>query len=566
MGAGKMAYMLLAAVLLLPSCAWPQLLRDTVLFTLELRQSDQRSVRSCERSDAPSGGLSGPVVMAGSSLLLWSSRGYLLLDSSGTVLDSHAVSEQDAARGLKLAYPIDSLSLLYYSPSSGSGRPVKVFRKRLFDPFLGEITDREYRSLGAVHVGTFVNIACNAITSRRTVRLSLEPQLVGFTGLDEGERWWALDRDANLFSPLLYRRADGGASLYAGLFQGEGVRVPRGENIELRGSFAWEGRRCYLGALRQTNLELPRCSQYLYTCDEAGNVLHLDTVLGQENADMVVGLTSEGGENIVAVMRDAARMAFPPVADGSGRVYYGIMDYEHCAFSVRRRAYMKYRPVPFDAAAVTGAFAAEQDLAYERVPIRCNPSVAGGAQIPRVSYTGPGGVRRVATIRELERDGYIARIGRRSLRDLSAKLGRRGVSLPTAAQRLRDSLVAALPEADCPYVVSLSGPGGYVRTFAYGAGEAVLCARVLGVRPDSAVAVRVDQIGSAEILLFTSEGAFVNRFTFNRQPWSQRRDLVVLTRPSRTAAVPDGLLVEWDFEQSPDPGAAWSWLPDTERQ
>jgi hypothetical protein len=288
-------------------------------------------------------------------------------------------------------------------------------------------------------------------------------------------------------------------------------------------------------------------------------------VLGQENADVVVGLTSEAGENIVAVMRDAVRMAFPPVADGSGRVYYGIMDYERCAFSVRRRAYMMYRRAPFDAAAVAGAFAAEQDLAYERVAIRCNPSIPGGAQRPRVTFTGPGGVRRIATVRELERDGYLARIGRRSLRDLSAKLGRRGVSLPTAAQRLRDSVAAALPEADCPYVVSLSGPGGYVRTFAYRAGETVLCARVLGVRPDSAVVVRVDLSRSAEILLFTPEGAFVNRFTFNTQPWSQRRDLVVLTRPSRTAAVADGLLVEWDFEQSPDPGAAWLWLPDAQR-
>jgi len=117
-------------------------------------------------------------------------------------------------------------------------------------------------------------------------------------------------------------------------------------------------------------------------------------------------------------------------------------------------------------------------------------------------------------------------------------------------ERMRDSL-ASVPTVGCPYAVSLSGPKGVVRTLDYGPGEEVLCARVLGVLSSGIVLVRVDLEAYAEALLFTKEGALVNRFIFNRQQCTRRNDILV--------ALGSSPIVELDYERDSVKGAYLSW-------
>lgn len=530
---------LTAIIILLFNSAYAQLVRDTALFTLSLSKDSPAAVSSCSRGTHASGTLCGPVLMAGNSLLLFSSRGYLLLDSTGTVLDSHVVASASQP-GLALSFPRDSVTVFYHHTGSPGGKPVRIAAKRLFDPVVADIPDADYRWFGAAHMGTYVNIACMSLMHEETVRLNLLPQVIGFTGLRDGARWWVVDRDSDLRSPIVYRRADGGAELFPGLFESQGVTVAREDAIEVRGCSDSPWGRLYLGVSANVDINFPRCVQVVYLCDGAGNVLRADTLFKQLNEEVPISLQAEGGENVMAFVRDASRLAYPPVMDSRGRLYYGVIELSRCGFRVRRRDYAYYMPVPVETY-VAPSLTVERDLAFEPVDINCNTPQQAGATVPRVTFTGFDGARRVARPRELERHGYLARIGRHSLRSLEAKFGRRPPALPTAAERLCDSL-QALPAFGCPWVVSLSGPGGYVRTFAYGPDQRVLCARVLGLRPDSTVAVRVDLVDHAEVLLFTSRGAFVNRFTFNGQPWRQRKDIVVLA--------PTGDIIEDDLEGS----------------
>jgi hypothetical protein len=525
-----------------------QLARDTTVFTIALKKNDPTAVLSCDRSTNPADVLAGPVVMAGGGLLLFSSRGYALYDASGTLADSNTIPRDGS--GLRCAFPLDSTTLLYYRPSPQPTRPVSVYRRRVFDQMSSEIPEVEYRSLGAVHVGGFVNIACNAIFDSRTLRLNLAPQLVGYSALAGGDRWYALDRDANLNSPIILQRADGSGALFSGRFTGEGAPGGRGEAAELRGTAVVDGRRWYVGTWAQADLDLPRCQQRLYICDEAGNVLYGDTLFKQDNADVLLGLSSVDGENTISMVRDVSRLAYAPVTDAGGAIWYGVLDYSACTFAVHRRDYTRYRPFAGQPD-LAPAVSRERDISYEPLALACNPAQRTGAEIPAVSFTGPDGARRVAAVADLERDGWLVRVARQSWRDLEAKLARGVPGLPPSVNRLRDSL-AAVEGAGCPYVLSLSGPGGFARTFAYAPGERVVCSRVIGVQPDSAVVVRVDLERAAEVLLFRPDGAFVNRFVFNRQHYTDRKDIVV-TRP-------EGTVMEVDYERTAA-GVYLAWCP-----
>ena len=314
--------MILLILLLLLCAATPaQLVRDTALFTLSLTSGQAGAIRSCDRSDTPGEVLAGPVVMAGRSLLLFSSHGYLLVDSTGAVLDSHRVSSAQS-QGLKLAYPVDSVTLVYSQQGqSPGGRAVTILRKRLFDRDPTPIASNEYRWLGAAHAGVYQNIICNPLMHERSVRLNLEPRLIGFTALREGPRWWCIDRNVDLRAPVVLRTADGSGELFPGVFEGEGTKLPAGRAVEPRGTFTGDRGRVYLGVIAQTSTDPPQCMQEIYLCDHAGNVLHADRVLKQTNADIPLSLNSRDGENIMAFVRDATQLAYPPVADGQGRVY-----------------------------------------------------------------------------------------------------------------------------------------------------------------------------------------------------------------------------------------------------
>jgi hypothetical protein len=373
------------------------------------------------------------------------------------------------------------------------------------------------------------------------MRLQIGPRLIGFTTLKGGNRWWSVDKEPDLRGPVVHRFPDGAGELFPGLFQGEGSRQRHDLPIDIRGVYGTNEGPVYVGVSSDIDENLPRCFQTLYHCDRAGNILYSDRLLKQVNSDIPLSLNAQNGENIMAFVRGATQRAYPPVVAPDGRVFYGEIDFEKCAFRVHRRDYAVYRPQPVDPI-VTPAFATERDIQYEPTAIPCNPAQLAGAQIPRVSFLAADGTRRIARPRELERGGFVARLSRQNARSAPLRLTRRQPGMPNEAGKLCDSL-ANLPALGCQWQLSLSGPNGFVRTFAFAPDEKLLCARVIGIRPDSTVVVRVDLAHSAQVLLFTPTGTFLNRFTFNRQGWQQRRDVVVV--------MPEGQLVEADAEGQP---------------
>jgi hypothetical protein len=90
-----------------------------------------------------------------------------------------------------------------------------------------------------------------------------------------------------------------------------------------------------------------------------------------------------------------------------------------------------------------------------------------------------------------------------------------------------------------------------IRSFTYPPGKDVLCARVLAVRKNNDVLVRVDSRKFAEILIFKTDGDFVNRFLFNTQNYKKRKDIVVATDKSP--------IIELDYESDKGEGKFYKW-------
>lgn len=542
---GKSMSVLTFVLLLAAASVHAVLVDKTTLFSVELTSGDTLSARSCNRSEDILGAPDGPVPIGDSRLLLFSFRGYYLYDTTGAVVDWHQITAENFDNGYRVAYPIDDSTMLYYRPDTLAYPPVRILLKSFHRGDLREIAPDEYTQLSAVYLGRFMNIVRNTVFDEQTAKLYLEPHVVGYAELEGGARWWTLDDKPALNAPVLCRREDGRVELFPGAFPCEGVQLPQDDTMVLRSVYEYEGRFRYLGtALPSDADDQQRSTQQLMVCDNAGNVLYTEAILYREYAGR-----GRGGRNPV-------RLGLLPVFGADGAVLYGTVDQETCRFSVNRIRFPRY-----SARSVTAppekAFAHELDVSFEPKPITCTQAQNSSPEIPHVTFTGTDGSRRVARPKDLERNGFIVRIARMNRRDVLAKMTRPPAELPDEPKAMCDS-IAALGVSGCPYVLSLSGPDGYLRTFAYPSGQAALCARVIGVAPDRTVGVRVDLIDYAEVLLFDEYGAFVNRFVFNTQSFDERRDLIAMRS--------DGALFERDFELNPQIPDHYIWLPDIRQE
>jgi hypothetical protein len=144
------------------------------------------------------------------------------------------------------------------------------------------------------------------------------------------------------------------------------------------------------------------------------------------------------------------------------------------------------------------------------------------------------------TSRDLSKKDFLVAIQRRENPRLKQKVERVHRSLPVHVRAMQDSL-SRLFTAWCPYSVVLSKKGSQdLCSFDYGVGDVVLSARVLGVTNTFEVFVRIDLEQWAEVVIFTTEGHFVNRFTFNQQPFENREDLIAVS--------PEREVIEKDYE------------------
>ncbi len=533
--------------------AWAVPHRDTTLFVIQLT-TDSTGLYYCDRDRSIRDMLSGPVLMGEGQLLFYSTRGYVLYDSTGAVIDSHNVAlesgvrDDDGAGPVRVAGPIDTSSLLYYRSVTDEEYPNELFRKRIAKKRVRGVKDDEYPLLGRLVGGVLMNIARNTATDEMARRVYLAPRLVGFTSTaPEAHRWWSLDKFYSFSSPLIHERDSVFVSFFPGI--GAGDRSLRSMALDVIGTYRQNGTRTYVGVSAPMGSKKWRSWQTLYFCDEAGNVVFTDSIPKQSNQEVVLGKDNDPGRNVVYTTQATKRFVFPPVVDNDGAVYFGMVDYEFKKMAVRRRTYPAFAPSPCEPD-LAHLIDLEKDISYEPIAIPCDRTQRTGAQIPQVRFTDTDGNRRPATARDLARGEYLARIARQSYRDVESKLTRRRSGLPNAVDRIRDSL-SAIETAGCPYTISLSGPRGVLRTFDYPAGDIVLCARVLAVRESGQVLVRVDLTDYAEVLVFAANGRLAGRFVFNHQHCTERNDVVVARGSSP--------IIELDYESAPVKGAFLSW-------
>lgn len=502
---------------------------DTLLFTIRL-SDDTTELFGLRAGGEVRRTLSGPVLMEEGRLLFYSFYGYALYEQSGALVDSHSVFKANRKRAaddptrLRFAYPLDPSTILYYRETPGEERPVEVYRKKLNRRRLRSIKDKEYELFGDI-VGTqLFNLAHSSITDEMAPRSYLRPQLVAFFDLDGERRWWSLDKFYTFTSPVIGIESGQEGFLFPGIKENRGQL--RHQMVEPVQSYFADGRRFFLGVHANMGSTEESYTQTLYFIDHAGNIMLVDTLMKQVNKDAVLG----EDEKTFYTVKKTAKYVFQPVVDKTGAVYYGVLDLDGKKIAVRKRTYPRYvrREHEPDLAHLIDV---EKQMSWKPVVIRCNARRAGGKSVPDVTIAGLDGERRQARSRDLTRGEHIVRIFRREYRDIDRKLARRRTALPANVEAVRRA-IAGEGTSGCPYGISLSGPRGMLTDFDYAPGERVLCARVIAVRDVGDVVVRVDLADYAEVVLFSQEGRFIDRFIFNRQPYAERNDIVVAASKS----------------------------------
>ncbi|MBD3420402.1 MAG: hypothetical protein GF398_09825 [Chitinivibrionales bacterium] len=521
---------------------------DHVLLTISLNE-DSTSIMHCSRNRAIRDMLAGPVLAKDDNLLFYSSFGYILYDQNGELVDSHTVFEkskkpaaEDPAR-LKLAFPLDGETMLY---TRKKGNEVEIFQKKYGRKRLKKVREEQLQKLDDLTSTQIYNIAYNAITSEMVERQYLHPGLVGFTDLMAGKNWWSIDKRFSFTTPLLLEEKQ----KYSGFFPGivtKGIRIKK-YLIEPLCVIKREATWYYYGLQATTGSDRPAYYQYLYVCDNAGNLLGVDTLLKQKIGEVV--LEKHAGKEYT--FDRTTQWVFPPTVDGYGNVYYGLKDFEKKTLEVHKRSYSYYKPLPCGAQEER-RFAYEKNITYELVRLDCNPRRAGGKAIPKVWKTDSGGTRNELTAWDLTRKNYLVRLFRPVYQDVNRKTSRINKVFPAPVQNLQNSL-SKMSTSWCPYSISLShSRRGIQCSFDYSVEDQILCARVINASSAREVFVRIDLQDRAEMLVFSDKGDFINRFTFSRQSYQKRRDLIVVAD--------NGKIIEKDFEVDDGGYRYQTWVP-----
>jgi len=540
----------LAGVCALFSVAFAQLAYDTLLFTISLdSDTTVRSLFVCREPGRIRKTLSGPLVMKDNTLLFYSENGYLLYNQKGSIVDSHSVFHEnrglspDSPKRLHLLFPVNTETILYYKKEQANEYPVTLFEKKLFKKRLRTLKDKGCAYFKDLDKGQLFNFAHNTITDDMVSIYFAQPYLIGYTSLTKGNRWWTLDKFYSFSSPLINEKNGVFCSFFPGITEGDGTRNKQLVNpIQI---FKRDEQWYYTGIQANVGYTDESYPQTFFICDAAGNILYADAMLKQINRDAIIG---EDAETYYTVKK-VEQYVFQPSVDTRGNVYYGIINYVKKYLKVKKRGYYVYTPVP------TGPNLAhlidiEKSIAYTPVSLSCNNRIPGGKTIPAVTVLDNRGRRINAQVRHLTKNGYIVRIYRKAYRDIERKLARSRAKIPGRVKPIKDSL-SGVSTISCPYALALSGPRGIIRSFSYPPGVEVLCARVIAVRKTEVVVVRVDCREFAEILLFKTDGTFVNRFIFNKQYYTERKDILVATDKSP--------LIELDYETGKDKETFFKW-------
>lgn len=514
---------------------------DTLLFTIALND-DTISIYGCRWNDDVASTLAGPVLMAGKHLLFYSENGYVMYDEKGKLLDSHSlIRENNAARRkgepeTHLAYPLDSLSILYYRKSGDPNLPNEIYQKKIFKKGLKKVTTAKYEIYGHITSGQLFNLAANSITDEMGNRRFLEPLLVGYTALEGGTRWWTTDRLYSFTSPLIVEHDGKLDSFFPGLKKDQVRGNIKAHQIEPLGVYQTQGRWYYFGLASNLGNRADEYFQMLVLCDQAGNLLYSSKLIKQKIGDALLQYVKKSNTNYT--VRKAVRHVFVPAVDRRGDICYGMIDFENRVLHVYKRMFLRY--FPKETGRLTAkVFQRANELAYTPLLMDCIADSDEGV-VPEITRLTDDGIVALSQ-KSLMRKGFYITVHRVKDDKLKTKLERTQERLPRNMQKAQKKILKNY-FSWCPYSLALNHEKkGRLNFLHYGMSDELLSARLLAVTDKMQIFVRVDCETWAEVVQFDQDGSFVNRFVFNRQDYRKRKDLVVVGK--------SGNVAEEDFEE-----------------
>jgi hypothetical protein len=517
---------------------------DTLCFTVTL-SADSNNLFWCGRPDDMRSVLAGPVIMENGSLLFYSCNGYALYSPSGELIDSQSVfkdnkkiSPADPQR-LRLAFPLDSKTVLYYRRNRSNGDSLELFEKKITKRGMLRLNGSSYASFSDVETSRLFNLAQNGFTDELAPKTFLKANLVGYTSLTSGKNWWSLDRFYSFLSPVIVMQEKGFDSFFPGMLSGQKIEIQK-HLINPLGVFLWDDRCYYYGVHSETGSTTPECRQKLYLCDHAGNLLYTSEFLKQIIIDDVLAYDKKRNTNYT--VKCPWQFVFSPAIDGNGDVYYGMVDFKARTIDVNKRRFFHYSPSIADPLPEYEALIKTQRkfIILPGLLQFKSATIDGYSQTGFLVRTEQGKHRR-ASLKDIACKGFSVTAERDANPELARKLTQGTGTLPVNVKHVRDSL-AKLQNTLRPCTITLRyDVRDKVREFYFSPCEDVLTARVLNVTEKREVFVRVDLKDRAEVIVFSQDGAFVNRFTFNRQDAKKRKDIVVVND--------DGTIIEEDYER-----------------
>lgn len=520
-----------AVVLLSVFSAFAQHANDTLCFSIALN-TDTNSLFCCRSSgDDMKMILSGPVIMENGSLLFYSGNGYALYSQTGTLIDSNSLFREnrklsrDDPRRLKLAYPLDRSTILYYRKNPDRKEGLEIFQKKLCKKGLKNIEGADYANLYDIETAKLFNLSDNGITDEMATKSFLMPNLVGYASLTGGEKWWSLDRFYSFTSPLIVENNARVLSFFPGLLHDQKTDVQK-HLINPLGTYVMDGRRYYYGIHSTLGSQDPESFQRLYLCDQAGNLLYSNEILKQTIVDAVLEYDKKSNTNYT--VKRPGEYVFSPTVEKNGDIFYGVLDFEKRTLDVKKRLFYRYfarvvQPEHEDLVNIQRRFI------FKPLNLSCPESERGKKLLPDMLYRDEKGKKRKALLREISCKGFHVAISREMNADLKKRLALKCSTLPNTIRHLQDSL-ATVSTASCPYGISIEQEGkGTLCTFYYGCNDNVLCARIINVTQTFEIFVRVDCENFSEVLVFSLDGMFLNRFTFNNQNFMARKDIIAVS-------------------------------------
>lgn len=554
----------IAAVFCAFTPARAQHANDTLCFTINMN-GDRNSLFECLSGDDMKAVLSGPTLMEGKTLLFYSCNGYALFSQTGALLDSCSVFRENNRlpdgdpRRLRLAYPLDRSTILFFRKNTDIKTDIKkekekekekdgleVLQKKLYKRGFTRVDAAQCATFKEIENSQLFNLTDNCITDDMATRLFLQPNLVGYTALTGGERWWSLDRFYSFTSPLLVEQNGAYESFFTGLLHDQKTDIQK-HLINPLGTYMMDGRRYYYGVHTTLGSQDPESYQKLYLCDQAGNLLYSNELLKQIIVDDILEYDKKSNTNYT--VKRPGVFVFTPAVDRNGDIFYGVIDYHKKSIDVKKRLFFRYfphiiQPKHEDLVNI------QRRYSYDPISLEC-PGEKQKKIVPDVIFRDEKGKRRNASMREISCGGYYVKISREQNRDLKRKFSQISSALSPGIKHMLDS-IGGLSTSSCPYALSLEHEGkGTVATFYYGCGDEVLNARVLNVTETFEIFVRVDLMEWAEVLVFSLDGSFLNRFTFNRKPFLDRKDIIAVSKERE--------VIEEDYERITEDYTYYSW-------